>query len=213
MKNNFIHIMKTSKDKKYVFLKKRSYDYKNYQIIPLRYDDIIKIKEWRNEQITILRQQEPISEAEQLEYYENKIKKSFIDTRPEQILFSFLLNGNCIGYGGLVHIDWEKKQAELSFLNETKRSLNEKIFYEDFNSFLHLIFRIIFSELLFEKVLTEVYDTRQNLITILQEARFIFVKKLDNSVIIDGIQHDSLLHVFYKKSYMDFLKKVKLNED
>ena len=36
--------MKTSKDKKYVFLKKRSYDYKNYQIIPLRYDDIIKIK-------------------------------------------------------------------------------------------------------------------------------------------------------------------------
>ena len=44
MKNNFIHIMKTSKDKKYVFLKKRSYDYKNYQIIPLRYDDIIKIR-------------------------------------------------------------------------------------------------------------------------------------------------------------------------
>jgi len=58
MKNNFIHIMKTSKDKKYIFLKKRSYDYKNYQIIPLRYDDIIKIKEWRNEQITILRQLE-----------------------------------------------------------------------------------------------------------------------------------------------------------
>ena len=159
--------MQSANDKNYKFLKKSSYKYKNYQIIPIRYSDMIKIKDWRNEQITILRQKQPLSDTNQLQYYEDTIKKSFTVIEPEQILFSFLLNGICIGYGGLVHIDWKNKKTELSFLNETKRSIDEKIFREDFNVFLRLIFEIIFSELAFEKIVTEAYDIRENLIKIL----------------------------------------------
>jgi len=213
MKNIYITIMQSANDKKYKFLKKSSYEYKNYQIIPIRYSDMIKIKDWRNEQITILRQKQPLSDTNQLQYYEDTIKKSFTVIEPEQILFSFLLNGICIGYGGLVHIDWKNKKTELSFLNETKRSIDEKIFREDFNIFLRLIFEITFSELAFEKIVTEVYDIRENLIKILEDNGFVFAKKLDNHVIINDIPHDSLLHVFYKKSYMDFLKKVNLNQN
>jgi hypothetical protein len=98
-------------------------------------------------------------------------------------------------------------------LNETKRSIDKKIFREDFNVFLRLIFEIIFSELAFEKIVTEAYDIRENLIKILKDVGFVFTKKLDNHVIINSIPHDSLLHIFYKKSYMDFLKKVNSNEN
>jgi hypothetical protein len=34
----------------------------------------------------------------------------------ESLLFSFLKNGECIGYGGLVHINWIDQNAEISFM-------------------------------------------------------------------------------------------------
>ena len=199
--------------KKYSFLEKNSYSFKNYKIIPIRFDDLLKIKNWRNEQLQILRQNKPLNDSEQLSYYENTIKKSLIAKEPDQILFSFLLNDECIGYGGLVHIDWNKNEAELSFLNETKRSLNDVIFENDFKIFLKLIFEISFCELSIKKIKTEAYDIRKNLIKILEETGFIFDKKITSSVMINDINHDSLLHIFHKKFYMDFKKKVNLNEN
>ena len=199
--------------KKYSFLKKDSYSFKNYKIVPIRFDDLLKIKNWRNEQLEILRQIKPLSDSDQLSYYETIIKKSFSEKQPKQILFSFLLNNECIGYGGLVHIDWIKNEAELSFLNKTKRSLDHTIFKNDFKIFLKLIFQIAFCELSIEKIKTEAYDIRKNLIMILEEIGFIFENKITSSVIINGSHHDSLLHIFHKKFYMDFKKKVNLNEN
>jgi len=202
-----------SKDTKYSFLKKTFYEYDDYQIIPLRFSDIQIIKNWRNEQLTILRQENTISSAEQLSYYEKIIKKSFMAKNPEQILFSFLMNQKCVGYGGLVHIDWKNKTAELSFLNETARSLDEKTFSKDFKIFLHLIFKITFLELKFNKIITEAFDVRQNLIKLLEDVGFTFNKKKKDHIIINGISHDSFFHEFHKKSYIDFIKKVNLNEN
>ena len=202
-----------SKNKKYSFLKKKSYMYNNYQIVPLRFTDIQIIKNWRNEQLDFLRQKSIISETEQIEYYENNIKKSFNAHNPEQILFSFLMNERCIGYGGLVHIDWKNKKAELSFLNGTERVVNNVTFENDFKNFLVLIFEITFCELEFEKITTEAYDIRKNLIKILEDVGFNFEKKIDSNVIINGVNHDSILHMFHKKSYMDFKKKVNYNEN
>ena len=202
-----------SKDTKYSFLKKTFYEYNDYQLVPLRFNDIQIIKNWRNEQLTILRQKNIISADEQLLYYEKIIKKSFTAQNPEQILFSFLMNKKCIGYGGLVHIDWKNKSAELSFLNETARSLNEKIFSIDFKIFLKLIFEITFSELKLNKLITEAFDIRQNLIKLLEDMGFVFDKKKKDYIIINGITHDSIFHKFDKKSYIDFIKKVNLNEN
>ena len=202
-----------SKDTKYSFLKKTFYEYNDYQLVPLRFNDIQIIKNWRNEQLTILRQKNIISADEQLLYYEKIIKKSFTAQNPEQILFSFLMNKKCIGYGGLVHIDWKNKSAELSFLNETARSLNEKIFSIDFKIFLRLIFEITFSELKLNEIITEAFDIRQNLIKLLEDMGFVFDKKKKDYIIINGITHDSIFHKFDKKSYIDFIKKVNLNEN
>jgi hypothetical protein len=43
----------------------------DYKIVPLRYEDIFSIKEWRNTQIDILRQKELLSDENQIQYYKD----------------------------------------------------------------------------------------------------------------------------------------------
>ncbi len=38
-----------------------------------------------------------------------------------------------IGYGGLVHISWEDKRAEMSFLDQTSRAEDNLIYKNDLN--------------------------------------------------------------------------------
>ncbi len=110
--------------KKYPFLKSNKYSYGEYSIIPIRYEDRLSIMKWRNEQMYHLRQKELLTEEQQNNYYKNVVSKLFKQEQPEQILFSYLKNDKCIGYGGLVHINWTDKNAEVSFIMDT--SLEEK---------------------------------------------------------------------------------------
>ena len=105
--------------KKYSILINNKILFKNYSIIPLRKSDIQKIRVWRNDQMNILRQTTNLTPKNQLNYFNEFIKTSFQDNKPNIILFSFLLDKICIGYGGLVHINWNSKSAEISFLNDT----------------------------------------------------------------------------------------------
>jgi hypothetical protein len=89
------------------FLKNQTYSLDDYTITPLRFQDITLIRKWRNSQIIVLRQKKPLTVKQQLSYFKTVIKKSFNSKKPEVILFSFILNKSCIGYGGFVHIDWE----------------------------------------------------------------------------------------------------------
>ena len=91
-----------------------------YKIVPIRYEDRMAIMKWRNEQMFHLRQAEPLTKALQDNYFKNVVSKLFDQEKPSQILFSFLENGKCIGYGGLVHINWIDKNAEISFLMNTE---------------------------------------------------------------------------------------------
>ena len=113
---------------RYKCLSKEIYQQDNYSIVPIREQDIEFIRIWRNEQINILRQKKLISQQEQIDYFNNVIKKTFESAKPDCILFSFLLDTNCIGYGGFVHINWNLKSAEISILTETSRSNNPKIY-------------------------------------------------------------------------------------
>ena len=42
----------------------------------------------------------------------------------KSVLFNYLHNGKCIGYGGLVHINWIDKNAEVSFIMDTELEEN-----------------------------------------------------------------------------------------
>ena len=146
--------------------------------MPLRYEDISKIKKWRNDQISILRQNKILTDADQENYYQELMKKSFFNPKPNEILFSFLLDDTCIGYGGMVYVDWDKKTAEISFITETKRANLNEIYQNDFTAFTTILFRISFSELLFNKLTTETYGIRTNTLRILDQLGF-QLKKID----------------------------------
>ena len=77
----------------YKCLKQQEYTLGNYSIVPLRYEDRFSIMKWRNEQIYHLRQARPLTEEDQQRYFDNVVAKLFDQSKPDQILFSYLEKG------------------------------------------------------------------------------------------------------------------------
>jgi len=169
-------------------------NYKNYQLIHIREEDIMLIMKWRNEQIKILRQNKKLTTADQKKYYEEIIKPSYESKKPTLILFSLLFNEKLIAYGGLTNIDWVSKRSELSFLDKTGRTKNSNLYKEDFNAFINLIKKVAFKNLRLHKIFAETYEFRLEHIKILEKNGFEYEGRLKEHVIIDGIYTDSLIH-------------------
>lgn len=145
----------------YKILKRQIFSSGNYKIVPIRYEDRMLIMKWRNEQIYHLRQSKPLTESDQENYFANVVSKLFTRERPEQILFSYLENEECIGYGGLVHINWLDQHAEISFVINSE--LEKKDFHKHWGIFLDLIERVAFDELNLHKLFTYAFDLRPHL--------------------------------------------------
>jgi len=182
--------------KKYSFINLKNYSHKKYEIRVVRKNDIQKIKKWRNEQIKILRQNKQITTSEQNDYYENFIKKSFFTKKPKMIIFSFLLSNKCIGYGGFTHINWTNNKAELSFILDTKRVKNSKIYRNEFNIFLKLILKLNNEQIRFKKIFSETYDIRPIHMKILENMNFRYKERKKKIMKIDGKMFDSLIHEY-----------------
>jgi Acetyltransferase (GNAT) domain len=178
----------------YACLSKQTFTEGSYTIMPLRVQDIYLIKEWRNAQIDILRQNVPLTDEMQKKYFETVIKPSFASSHPTQILFSFLKDALPIGYGGIAHIDWKAKQGEISFLVDPKRAADPIVYEQDFSTFLNLTKNVAFNHLHFISLYTETFDIRDHHIGILEQAGFIEKRRLKNWVKIEGKEVDSLIH-------------------
>lgn len=164
----------------------------NYKVIPVRYDDRESIRTWRNEQIEILRQKKPVSSEEQDNYFTGVVEPLFEQYQPSQLLFSILENDNLIGYGGLVHIDWDAGNAEISFLTETTRNRGG-IFEKDLSMFIEVMKQIAFGELSFHKIHTTVYDIRPAYINCILELGFREEGRLKEHVFVGNNLHDVLI--------------------
>ena len=165
-----------------------------YELISVREEDIEKIRLWRNEQIAVLRQNKPISKEEQQAYYKTNVFPSFLEKEPKQILVSILYEGKLVGYGGLVHISWEHKRAEVSFLNDTNRNYPNPLFEKDLSNYLDLIKNLAFDFYYFNKLTTEMYDIRPYFKEIIEAKGFALEGRLKNHVVIDNEYIDSLVH-------------------
>ncbi len=174
-------------------LKQQTFSFGEYEIVPIRDEDKFKIMQWRNEQMYHLRQNEPLTEEKQEAYFKNVVAKLFEQEKPEQLLFSFLRNGECIGYGGLVHINWEEKNAELSFIMNTKLEAEE--FEKNWLTFISLIKNVAFNELNFNYIFVYAYDLRPHLYPVLEKGGFQFAKRLKNEVILEGKPTDVVIHI------------------
>ncbi len=185
----------------YKCLAKQRFEHDEFSLIPLRSEDIQKIRIWRNGQMKILRQNEFITEEKQLLYYENQIFPTFNAEQPKQILFSYLKNNELIGYGGLVHFSWLDRRAEISFLLDTKFINDIQIHDLYFENYLYLIQKAAFEDLKLNRLHTEVYDTRQHHVDILEKCGFVLEGRLRNHIIIEEKIVDSLLHGKLKSEY------------
>ena len=148
--------------KKYKCLNVNHFSEKEYSIVPIRFEDRVDIMKWRNEQIYHLRQNKPLTEKDQDYYFKNIVADIFNQEKPNQILFSYLKNNKCIGYGGLVHINWIDKNAEISFIMDTKLEKNE--FGIHWDVFLDLIENVAFNVMEFHKIFTYAFNWSNDVI-------------------------------------------------
>lgn len=176
----------------YLCLNKQGFSIDKYSIVPLRDEDKYDIMQWRNEQIYHLRQAEPLTKEKQEWYYENIVAQLFQQEKPNQVLFSYLENDVCIGYGGLVHINWIDKNAEVSFIMNTK--LEAEKFEFHWSAFLQLLERIAFEELQFHKIYTYAFDLRPHLYEALIKNNFHNEARLIGHCLFENKFIDVLIH-------------------
>jgi RimJ/RimL family protein N-acetyltransferase len=180
----------------YICLDKNVFHFEEYSLVPLRLEDKYEIMRWRNEQLYHLRQMKPLTKEEQEMYFSTVISKLFNQERPDQLLFSYLKNGVCIGYGGLVHINWHDDIAELSFIMNTV--LENEEFALHWTNFLILIQEVAFQFLHFHKIFTYAFNLRPHLYEILERNQFV----------LEAILKD---HAKFENKYIDVLIHSKVN--
>ena len=142
----------------------------------------------------VLRQRVLLTIERQEKYFQEVIAPSFCETQPSQILFSYLSRGVLIGYGGLVHISWEDRRAEVSFLSDPARAADAKEYELDFSTYLAIIQTLAFKHLKFTRLFTETYDLRPQHVSILESSGFELEGRMKSHVWIDLKPVDSLIH-------------------
>jgi len=196
------------KENTYHCLKRQTYHIGEYSIVPIRLEDRYSIMDWRNDQLYHLRQKKELTPYDQDIYFRTVVTKLFDDINPDQILFSYLKNKDCIGYGGLVHINWEDNIAELSFLIDTEIEKSE--FELHWEIFLKLIEQVAFKELGFHKIFTYAFDLRPKLYPALEESGFTREARLIKHMYWCNEYHDIVVHAKFSKSLM--LRNARFND-
>lgn len=163
-----------------------------YELTEIRYEHRHLIKKWRNEQMYHLRQSQPLTDESQDLYFQNTVAGLFEQDKPSQILFSLLRKGDLIGYGGLVHINWIDKNAEISFIMDTQ--LEQSSFDIHWLNFLSLIEKLAFRELNLKKIFTYAFDLRPHLYPVLHKAGFQEEARLFKHCFVNGEYKDVLIH-------------------
>lgn len=185
----------------YIALKNNVFRKGKYKIVPIRVQDMKSIRIWRNAQMDVLRQKKELSLEAQEQYYNNIVSNLFELDQPNQLLFSFLKDSELIGYGGLVHISWYDKRAEMSFLLNNTRASVDVQYSKDFTCFIELIKEVCFDEMKFNRLFTETYAFRKFHISILEKTGFIKEGCLRNNIYENNKFYDSILHSILKQEY------------
>ena len=166
-----------------------------YRLVPIRYEDREAIRTWRNAQLEVLRQAEPLSSARQEAYFQTVVLPLFGQDQPGQLLFSLFHNDELVAYGGLVHISWPDRRAEVSFLADPARAAAPETYRNDFRAHLRLLGQAAFEGLKFNRLFTETYDIRPAHVAILEAAGFRLEGRLRQHVqLAPGTFADSLMH-------------------
>ncbi len=142
-----------------------------YSLRPLTWPDREPVRHWRNDQIEILRQSAPLTEADQDRYYDETLRPQMTQAHPAQVLAAFVDDDALIGYGGIVHIAWPHRRGEVSFITATDRQSPDQ-FSQDLSSFLHLVGSLAL-RLGLHRLTTETYEFRSAFVRELEAAGYV----------------------------------------
>ncbi|MEO1312601.1 MAG: GNAT family N-acetyltransferase [Pseudomonadota bacterium] len=152
------------------------------------------VRIWRNAQMDVLRQAHPITAAAQRAYFETHVWPEKPRDTPRQILLAIAREGTLIGYGGLVHIDWPSRRAEVSFLLKPELERIPSTVTSVFLDFLKIVQDLAFVELALNRLTTETFAHRREHINTLEAAGFRHEGTMREHVLVNGKTSDSLLH-------------------
>ena len=183
----------------YICLQHQEQHLGDYSIVPPRYEDRFSIMRWRNEQIYHLRQARPLTEDDQQRYFDNVVTKLYDNPKPDQILFSYLEKGVCIGYGGLVHINWIDRNGEISFIMDTQ--LEAEHFAEHWSNYLTMLKAVAFDDLDLHKIYTYAFDLRPHLYIMLEANGYKREATLKEHCLFNGEYKDVVLHSLWNDRY------------
>lgn len=186
----------------YRCLKETDYVTDCYYLVPIRHEHIYDIMQWRNEQMDVLRQTNVLTREDQERYYQTVILAGFRDRHPTQILFSFLCQKELIGYGGLVHLNWNDRRGEVSFLEKTSRALDPDLYEKDFAAFIRLIKMVAFEDLELNRISGETFDLRPRHIHVMEQNGFVLEGRMREQVFREGRFVDSLIHGLLRSQYL-----------
>ena len=161
---------------------------------PIRWSDRESIREWRNQQIDVLRQQDPISTEQQDQYFSQILEPLMGMTHPSQFLFGIELDAQLIGYGGLTNIDWDAQRAELSFLADSK-ILKTPTYKQIMLTFIQIVSEFAKKQFGLKQIFTETYTQRVDHIEILELAGFEHQTFLADRAVINGESVGSQIHI------------------
>jgi len=183
----------------YECLPKRRYQQGNYTLEAVQPEHIEKIRQWRNKQMDVLRQSNPISKDDQIQYYENHIWSELKSDEPKNILLSYKFKDELIGYGGLVHISWEHLRAEISFICNPKIFGQDKLYRICFIKFLEMIKDLSFNTLGLKRLFTETFSFRKEQISVLIDFGMEIEGVLKSNYKINGKYCDSVIQSVINK--------------
>ena len=178
--------------RKYKCLDKQEYVHGVFKLVPIRDEDKTPILQMRNEQIYHLRQAEELTLEIQEAYFAEVISSLFQEEKPNQILFSVFENNIFIGYGGLVHINWIDRNAEISFIMKTELEKDRFEYY--WINYLTLLDKVAFNDLKFHKIYTYAFDLRHHLYPVLEMSGFNEEARLKEHCYFDGKFIDIVIH-------------------
>ena len=169
-------------------LKQQVFKIGDYKLVPIRYDDRVDIMKWRNEQITVLRQKATLTIEDQDHYFDTTVHNLFCVKKPTQLLFSFLKKDVLVGYGGLVHIDWDSLNAEISFLLDPK--LMQPATYIAYSNIYFPLIKKVANQANLKKIYTYGYDLDSFRFVPLYKNGFELEAYLHEHVKINGVLKD-----------------------
>jgi len=175
-------------------LRKTNFLYKNNDryLFPLEKKHILKLKEWRNTQMKILRQHILLTDFSQERWY------AHLKEDKSQTLFALMYctskKMKFIGYCGITNIDFKNRRGEISFLVNPTRVTKKEVYKKDFLAVLNMLCKHGFEGLNLNKLFTETFEFRKEHIKILEKFSFRKEGELREHYFCNGEYLNSFIH-------------------